>query len=365
MSGSSFGTLFCITTWGESHGDSMGVVIDGCPSGLELHALDIQKFLERRKPNQNPYATSRKEPDHVEILSGIYHHRTTGAPIALQIKNVDYHSADYHALEDIYRPGHSDYTYEYKYGIRDLRGGGRSSGRETIGRVAAGAIASKLLSQLGITCTTYSKSIGSVTVSPSDYIYTQINENSLYMPNNAYAKQAQLELEQIMSEHDSIGGVIECIVTNVPIGIGEPVFDKLEANLAKAVMSIGSVKGFEIGDGFASSISKGSFHNDCFCTTNGLIHKKSNHAGGVLGGISDGSDLILRAAIKPTPSISQAQESVNNRGDSVNITVTGRHDVTIVPRAVVVVESMVALTLMDMLCLNMHTQLDRLIDFYK
>ena len=364
MAGSTYGTLFSITTWGESHGAAIGVVVDGCPAGLPLSNEDIQIFLNRRKPGQSKYSTSRSESDSAEILSGVFEGKTTGTPISILIRNEDHRSKDYGNIKDCYRPGHADYTYDAKYGFRDYRGGGRSSGRETIGRVAAGAIASKILEQLGISVTAYTKAIGNITVPSSEYDYHCINDNKLYMPNNEYADKASAFLEECMLRKDSCGGIIECNVTGMPAGIGEPVFDKLDANLSKAVMSIGSVKGVEIGDGFEVAKMLGSENNDTFGNY-GSIGKVTNHSGGILGGMSDGDTIILRAAIKPTPSIGIPQETVNSDGEETTLCITGRHDPVIVPRAVVVVESMVAITLVDMLFMNMSAKMDNLLKIYK
>lgn len=365
MAGSTYGNIFKITTWGESHGKAVGVVLDGCPAGINLDESDIQKFLNRRKPGQSAFTTQRNEDDKVEILSGIFEGKTTGTPISMVVYNKDHHSADYSQISQCYRPGHADYTFDEKYGFRDYRGGGRSSGRETIGRVAAGAIASKILSELGIDITTYSKSIGNVEINYNNFDTSEILKNPMYMPDNEAALKAGEMLKEKMAKMDSCGGIIECIVKGMPIGVGEPVFDKLSANLAKAIMSIGAVKGFEIGDGFKVATSTGSSDNDGFEIKDGEIVKTSNHAGGILGGISDGSDIILRAAIKPTPSIAQTQKTVNKSGENIDINIKGRHDPIIVPRAVVVVESMVAITLVDMLFASMTSRIDRIVDFFE
>ena len=365
MAGSYFGNSFRITTWGESHGPAIGVVIDGCPAGLALSAKEIQCFLDRRKPGQSRYTTQRNESDQVEILSGVFEGRTTGTPISLIVRNQDQRSKDYGNIVSCYRPGHADFTFDSKYGFRDYRGGGRSSGRETIGRVAAGAIASKLLAEMGITIMAYTKSIGPVTVPTSEYHLTEIMENALYMPNNTYAGQAKIYLKECMEKQHSSGGVVECTVHGMPAGIGEPVFEKLDAALAKAVMSIGAVKGVEIGDGFQAATSHGSINNDAFTCENGSISKLTNHSGGILGGMSDGSDIVLRAAFKPTPSISQVQQTVTTTSENIDLSIHGRHDPIIVPRAVVVVESMVALTLIDLLFANMSSRLDKILSFYK
>ncbi|MCJ7837432.1 chorismate synthase [Cuneatibacter sp. NSJ-177] len=346
MSGSTLGRIFTVTTWGESHGKAIGVVIDGCPAGVPLEEEDIQKLLDRRKPGQNRFTTARKEGDLVEILSGTFEGKTTGTPISLIVRNQDQRSRDYSAISEIYRPGHADYTFDAKYGFRDYRGGGRSSGRETIGRVAAGAIAEKILGKLGIEVRAYAKKIGPYDASEKEAVEAYLNEK--------------------MSKMDSVGGIVECRVTGMPAGIGDPVFDKLDANLAKAVMSIGAVKGVEIGDGFGAALALGSENNDPFRVDgNGKIRKKTNHSGGILGGISDGSEIVLRAAFKPTASIAQVQESVNRSGENVEIQVKGRHDPVIVNRAVVVVESMVALTVLDGLLANMSATMDGIENFYR
>lgn len=365
MSGSSFGKLFRITTWGESHGAGIGVVIDGCPAGLMLSPEKIQAFLDRRRPGQSKYTTKRQETDQVEILSGVFEGRTTGTPISLCVRNQDQRSRDYGNLASVYRPGHADYTFDAKYGFRDYRGGGRSSGRETIGRVAAGAIASLILQELGVTLTAFSKSIGPVTVSEDQYHFAEIHENPLYMPNNACAEEAAAYLDLMMRQTDSAGGVIECIVRGLPAGIGEPVFDKLDALLSRAIVSIGAVKAVEFGAGTKAALSNGSRNNDPFyIDETGQVRKKSNCAGGILGGISDGSDLVLRAYVKPTASIAIPQQTVTDEGEDTEIVIKGRHDPIIVPRAVVVVESMTAITLVDLLLQNMSSQMDSLKKIY-
>ena len=364
MSGSSFGKIFRITTWGESHGPGIGVVIDGCPAGLALSEAQIQEFLDRRRPGQSKFTTRRNEADSVEILSGVFEGRTTGTPISLLIRNEDQRSRDYGSIAKLFRPGHADYPFTEKYGFRDYRGGGRSSGRETIGRVAAGAVAALLLGELGISVRAYTKAIGPYTVNEEDYHYSEITENSLYMPNNSVAEQAGEYIASLMADSDSCGGIIECIADNLPAGLGEPVFDKLDALLAQAVMSVGAVKGVEIGDGFKAPLSSGSRNNDAFYSENGRIFKKTNHSGGTLGGMSDGSRLILRAAVKPTSSIARTQHTVSISGENAEIKVLGRHDPVIVPRAVVVVESMTAITLADLLLQNMTARMDHLKKVY-
>lgn len=363
MSQSSFGNKFKVTTWGESHGKALGAVIDGCPAGLPLCEEDIQKFLDRRKPGQSRYTTARKEGDLVEILSGVFEGKTTGTPISLMVRNTDQRSRDYGNIAYSYRPGHADYTFDQKYGFRDYRGGGRSSGRETIGRVAAGAIASKILEELGISICTYTRSIGPVEI--ASFNKEEIHQNAFYMPDAQAAVKAGKYLEECMKNQDSAGGVIECRITGTPAGLGEPVFDKLSALLAHALMSIGAVKAVEIGDGIAVTSSNGSTDNDGFTVKDGEIIKTSNHAGGIMGGISDGSEIILRAHIKPTPSISQPQQTVTKDKEPLSLEIHGRHDPVIVPRAVVVVESMAAITLADALFVNMSSQMDKVRDFYR
>ncbi|MDO5521458.1 MAG: chorismate synthase [bacterium] len=366
MSGSIFGKQFQISTWGESHGKGIGVTVDGCPAGLAISEEIVQQYLNRRKPGSNPYATPRKESDTIHILSGVFEGKTTGTSICMLVNNETQRSSDYSEIASYYRPGHADYTFDAKYGFRDYRGGGRSSGRETLGRVAAGAIAMELLKQLNITVTAYSKSIGPIAINYDNASFDHILQSPLYMPDLEASSKAEAYLKEQMHNFDSTGGVIECIVSGMPAGIGEPVFEKLDANLAKAIMSIGAVKGFEIGDGFDVATKKGSENNDAFAyDENGTITKQTNHSGGILGGLSDGSDIILRAAIKPTPSIFQTQHTVNKSGENIDINIKGRHDPIIVPRAVVVVESMVALTLVDMLFANMSSRMDKLKTFYE
>ena len=365
MSGSIYGKLFQITTWGESHGEGVGVVVDGCPAGLKLEEAMLQSYLNRRKPGQTKYSTPRKEEDKVSILSGVFEGLTTGTPISLAVYNETQRSGDYSQIASCYRPGHADYTFDQKYGFRDYRGGGRSSGRETIGRVAAGAIASAILQELGISVRAYTKSIGPILVDEKKASIELIQQSPLFMPDPDASLRAEEYLLETMKGHDSAGGIIECLVSGMPAGIGDPVFDKLDACLAKAVMSVGAVKGVEIGDGFMSAARTGSQNNDCFYyDEQQRIRKETNHAGGILGGISDGSDIILRAAIKPTPSIARSQNTVNQAGENVSIQIQGRHDPIIVPRAVVVVEAMVAITLVDQLFTGMTSRLSRIKDFY-
>ena len=381
MAGSSFGKLFTITTWGESHGKGIGVVVDGCPSGLPLCEEDIQMFLNRRKPGQSKFTTPRKESDTVEILSGVFEGKTTGTPISMVVWNENQKSKDYSEIASYYRPGHADYPFDMKYGFRDYRGGGRSSGRETIGRVAAGAIAIKLLNQMGITFLTYSESIGPFIIDKTRFDKNEIQNNKLYMPDALAAEQASAYLEQCLAEKNSSGGVIYCEVNGLPVGLGEPVFDKIDANLAKAMFSIGAVKGFEIGDGFGVATATGLSNNDAFyienCKENSEeirknptpslrnIKKATNHSGGTLGGMTDGAPLTMRVAIKPTPSIASTQKTINKNGEEIEIEIKGRHDPIIVPRAVVVVEAMAAITILDALLENMRSKVENIVDFYK
>lgn len=366
MSGSVFGNIFTVSTWGESHGKALGVVVDGCPAGLDLSEEDIQKMLDRRKPGQSKFTTTRKEGDEVQILSGVFEGKTTGTPISMVVWNKDQRSKDYGQIAYSYRPGHADYTFDQKYGFRDYRGGGRSSGRETIGRVAGGAIAIKILKELGIEIYAYARSIGPINIDYTKFNKAEITNNKMYMPDAEAAERAEAYLQEKIKEKDSAGGVVECVIKNMPVGVGNTVFDKLNANLAKAVMSIGAVKGFEIGDGFAAARSTGSINNDEFgISENGKIIKKTNHAGGILGGMSDGSDIVFRAAFKPTPSISREQHTVTKDGEEINMVIHGRHDPIIVPRAVVVVEAMAALAIVDLLFSGMSSRLDSVKKIYE
>ena len=398
MAGSSFGTIFKVTTFGESHGIGLGAVVDGCPAGLPISEEIIQHYLDLRKPGQTKYSTPRKEQDKIRILSGVFEGKTTGTPILLLAENETQRSQDYSEIASYYRPGHADYTFDEKYGFRDYRGGGRSSGRETLGRVAAGAIAIEFLKSLGIEICAYTKSIGEVSCEKNDYISNLTEDNRkaestlfdrisatgfqklrtdkllspLYMPDADASVLAEEALSSAINDKDSLGGIIECVVSGIPTGIGEPVFDKLDASLAKAMLSIGAIKGFELGAGFAVAQMRGSDNNDAFVLTNDtifsdrpVIRKATNHAGGILGGMSDGSDILFRVAVKPTPSIASEQSTVNKNTDEISVSVKGRHDPVIVPRAVVVVESMTALTIADALLVNMSSQLENVKNFYR
>lgn len=364
MAGSSYGTIFRVSTWGESHGKGVGVVIDGCPAGLYLNESMIQPYMDRRKPGATKYSTPRKEADEIEILSGVFEGRTTGTPISMMVHNKTQRSQDYSEIASYYRPGHADYTFDQKYGFRDYRGGGRSSGRETIARVAGGAVASLILKTIGIEVSAYTKSIGPIEINYNNCSKENIFKSPLYMPDLDASSKAEDFLSTTMENKDSAGGIVECIISGVPAGIGETVFEKLDANLAKGIMSIGAIKGVEIGAGFDAASMLGSQDNDNFYVDNTGIHKYTNNAGGILGGLSDGSEIILRAAFKPTPSISATQQTVSTTGENININIKGRHDPIIVPRGVVVVESMAAMTLVDLLFLNMSTRMDKFTEFY-
>jgi chorismate synthase len=323
----------------------------------------VQRYLDRRRPGQSELTTSRKEADEVEILSGVFRGQTTGTPISLLIRNTAQRSQDYDELESYYRPGHADYTYEGKYGIRDHRGGGRSSGRETIGRVAAGAIAAKFLAELGIHIHGYTKYIGNISIAPqfSDPEYwakAQEVDSLTRMPDPVADQAAQQLMKEVREDADSLGGVIECVMLGVPIGLGEPVFGKLDAELSKAIMSIGAVKAVEIGDGVKAVTLRGSQSNDAPGGT-------TNHAGGILGGISNGNPIVLRAHVKPTPSIAREQQTLNRDHEEITVSIKGRHDPIIVPRAVVVVEAMTALVLADTVLMNMGTKLEAVKRFYE
>jgi len=358
--GNTFGTNFSVTTFGESHGIALGCIIDGCPAGIELTKEMIQSALNRRRPGISPdgtlnaAVTARSEADEVEILSGVFEGHTTGTPIALEVRNTSQHSADYGNLDFTFRPGHADYTYDIKYeGNRDYRGGGRSSGRETLARVAAGAVAAQLLKKNSIKVTAYTIKAAGICAEKREL--SQIEENSLRAPDNEAAEKMKARIEELRALGDSAGGIIECIIEGCPAGLGEPVFDKLDAELAKAMLSIGAVKGFEIGDGFAAADSLGSQNNDCMHAENGKAVFDTNHSGGVLGGISNGEKIIFRAAVKPVPSIFKPQQTVCRKGSAYETTelqIKGRHDICLCPRIVPVVEAMASIVLADFLLKN-------------
>ncbi|MHC1636435.1 MAG: chorismate synthase [Candidatus Methanospirareceae archaeon] len=352
MSGNSFGSLFRVTTWGESHGKAIGVVVDGCPAGIELSEEDIQKELERRRPGVSEVTTRRAEEDRVIILSGIFEGKTLGTPISMLVYNKDVDSSPYEEIKDIARPGHADFTYEVKYGIRDYRGGGRASGRETVARVAAGAIAKKILAKHGIEIIGHVVEIGGIRAKKMgiEEIRGNVERNAVRCADLEAAKRMEERIKEVMKEGDSVGGIVEIIALNVPAGLGEPVFDKLDAELAKALMSIGAVKGVEIGVGFEAARMRGSEMNDAFFIENGKIKMRTNNAGGILGGISTGAPIICRIAVKPTSSIAKVQKSVDmRRMEEVEFSLKGRHDPCICPRIVPVAEAMVALVIVDFL----------------
>jgi len=340
MAGNTTGRLFRVTTWGESHGPALGAVIDGCPPGIALSEEDIQVDLDRRRPGGR-LSSPRQEADQVEVLSGVFQGRTTGTPISLMIRNRDMRSKDYDLLAKVYRPGHADRTYVQKYGLRDWRGGGRSSGRETAARVAAGAVARKFLQQHGIGVKAYTIALGGI--SAKTFEWAEIDQNPLYCPDREAALMMETRLQEVKQAGDSLGGIVEITATGCPPGLGEPVFDKLDARLAGALMSIGAVKGVEIGAGFAAAAMLGSENND-LPTPDGYA---GNHAGGVLGGISTGMDIVLRAAVKPIPSISLPQQTITTEGAPTTIEIKGRHDISAIPRIVPVCEAMVLLVIAD------------------
>ena len=355
MSGSSFGKLFKITTWGESHGRGLGVVIEGCPAGLPIKESEIQLELNRRRTGQSKVTTTRKEGDQIQIMSGVFKGKTTGTPISLLVENEDTDSSKYELIKDLYRPGHADYTYDMKYGFRDYRGGGRSSARETVGRVAAGAIAKKLLARERIKIIGFTRQVGKHIAKNIDY--REIENNIVRCPDNKIAEKMINSIMRARKKGDSLGGVVEVIAQGVPAGLGEPVFDRLDADLAKAVMSMPAVKGVEIGVGFQSAIMTGSECNDVFAMKNKKVITTTNNAGGILGGISNGMDIVIRLVVKPTSSINKAQDTVTQQGKKAEIRVEGRHDPCVATRAVPIAEAMVAITLIDHLYRNKSAQL--------
>lgn len=346
MAGSSFGELFRFTTWGESHGPAIGVVVDGVPSRLPLAAEEIQRWLDRRKPGQSKFTTQRREPDRVEILSGVFEGVTTGTPVSLLIRNEDQRSKDYGEIKDLYRPGHADYTYDAKYGLRDYRGGGRSSARETACRVAAGAIARKVLGD-GITITGYLVQVGADRADPEHFEADEIVRNPFWCPDAAAARRWEALLTEVRKAGSSVGAVVEVVASGVPAGLGEPVYDKLDADLAKAMMSINAVKGVEIGSGFASAALRGEENADEIRMGNDGPRFLSNHAGGILGGISSGQDVVVRFAVKPTSSILTPRRTIDRHGNETEIVTKGRHDPCVGIRAVPVGEAMMACVLAD------------------
>jgi len=346
MAGSSFGTLFRITTFGESHGPAVGVVLDGCPAGLALDEHDVQRDLDRRRVGQSRMTSARNEADLVRILSGVFEGRTTGTPIAMVVENTNARSQDYDAIKDLYRPGHADYTWDAKFGFRDYRGGGRASARETIGRVAAGAVARKLLATVGVSVIGYTLQLAHLRA--QQIVEEEIERNPMRCPDPEVASAMVALVEQARRNLDSLGGIVELRARNVPAGLGEPVFDKLDADIGKAMLSIPAVKGVEIGAGFEVSAQHGSTNNDPFVQRgDGTIGTATNQAGGILGGISNGEEIVVRIAAKPPASIAQEQQTVNRSGEPAVIVVKGRHDPTVLPRLVPVAEAMLLLVLAD------------------
>lgn len=345
----SFGKLFKITTFGESHGVALGVTIDGCPAGLEINEEFIQSELTRRKPGQSKITTQRKEDDTVEILSGVFEGKSTGTPIGMIIRNEDQRSKDYSHIADKYRPSHADYTYQEKYGIRDYRGGGRSSARETAARVAAGAVAKLILSKLGISVQAYVSQVGPLVLEKN---YSELNipnaeNNIVRCPDDKMAETMIEFIDQTRKNQDTVGGVVTCVIQGCPVGLGEPVFDKLHAELGKAMLSINAVKGFEYGSGFDGVKLYGSQHNDAFYKEGNKVKTKTNLSGGIQGGISNGEDIYFKVAFKPVATLMKDQESINEQGESVTVSGKGRHDPCVVPRAVPIVEAMAAIVIVD------------------
>ena len=356
--GSTFGNIFRITTWGESHGGAVGVVVDGCPPNLPLGEEDIQAELDRRRPGQSDITTQRREPDTAEILSGVFEGRTLGTPILIAVRNRDARAKDYEHIRAVFRPSHADYTYQAKYGIRNWQGGGRASARETVGRVAAGAIASKVLAESGVEVVGYVKRVWTLEADVDPDVVTRdaVEANVARVPDPDIAKRIIERIRQARKDGDSLGGVVEAVARGVPPGLGEPVFDKLEADLARAFLSLPACKGFEIGSGFAGTLMTGSTHNDPFYAEEGRIRTRTNRSGGVQGGISTGENIIVRAAFKPTATIAKEQDTVDQQGNEVKIAGRGRHDPCVLPRAVPMVEAMAALVLCDHLMMHRATR---------
>ncbi len=360
--GNSFGKLFKITTFGESHGLALGVIIEGCPAGLKIDEEKIRLEMQRRKPGQSKITTQRKEEDEIQILSGVFEGKSTGTPIGIVIPNSDQKSKDYSHISDKFRPSHADYTYFEKYGIRDFRGGGRSSARETAARVAAGAIAKQLLETKGVTVQAFVSQVGDLTLEKSyqEMDLSKAEENIVRCPDPETAERMIDLIDSVRLEKDTIGGVVTCVIKNTPVGIGEPVFDRLHAELGKAMLSINAVKGFEYGSGFEGVKMRGSQHNDTFVKEGDKIHTLTNHSGGIQGGISNGEDIYFRVAFKPVATIMQDQKSLNEAGESVIVSGKGRHDPCVVPRAVPIVEAMAALVIADYILLAKSNKLQQI-----
>jgi len=346
VSFNTFGKIFTYTTFGESHGRAIGVVVDGCPAGLSINESDIQKELDKRRPGQSAVTSARSESDRAQIISGVFEGKTTGSPIGILIFNEDAKSKDYSKIKDLYRPGHADYAYQAKFGLRDYTGGGRSSARETAMRVAAGAIAKKFLSEKGIEIYAFTREISGIRAQKTDF--SQIEKNSVRTPDRLAAKKMESAVLAAKEQGDSLGGIVEVIAKGVPAGLGEPIYYKLDSKLAEALMSINAVKGVEIGAGFESTRMHGSQNNDEMYVSKGKVKFRTNNAGGISGGISNGDDIVCRMAVKPASSIAKEQKTVNTKGKSAKIAVQGRHDPCLCPRAVPVAGAMVAIVLMDM-----------------
>jgi len=360
--GNSFGKLFKITTFGESHGAALGVIVEGCPAGLQIDPDQIRDEMQRRKPGQSKITTQRKEEDEIQILSGVFEGQSTGTPIGIVIPNSDQKSKDYTHISDKFRPSHADYTYFEKYGIRDYRGGGRSSARETAARVAGGAIAKQFLATKGVSIQAFVSQVGDLSLQKNytELDLSQAEENIVRCPDPATAEKMIELIDSVRLERDTIGGVVTCVIKNTPVGIGEPVFDRLHAELGKAMLSINAVKGFEYGSGFEGVKMRGSQHNDAFVKEGETVHTITNHSGGIQGGISNGEDIYFRVAFKPVATIMQDQESLNEAGEKVIVSGKGRHDPCVVPRAVPIVEAMAALVIADYVLLAKSNKLEQI-----
>ena len=351
-----FGKIFTLTSFGESHGEAVGGVIDGMPAGIDVDMTFIQQELDRRKPGQSALTTSRKEKDEVELLSGVFEGKTTGAPIGFIVRNTNQHSHDYDNMRDLFRPSHADYTYYEKYGIRDHRGGGRSSARITIARVVGGALAKLVLRQIGIDIKAYTSQVGDIKLE-NDYLHYDldtIEQNDVRCPDKEKAAEMEQFIKEVKSEGDTIGGVITGVIKGCPVGLGEPEFGKLHAQLGAAMLSINAAKGFEYGDGFVGVTMRGSEQNDAFTIENGKITTKTNHSGGIQGGISNGQDIVFRVAFKPVATLLKDQQTVDREGNMTTFKAQGRHDPCVLPRAVPIVEAMAAMTILDMYLLRKH-----------
>lgn len=361
MAGNTFGQLYRLTSFGESHGVSIGGIIDGCPAGLDIDLDHVQNELDRRRPGQSSVSTERNEQDRVEFVSGVFEGKTTGTPIGFQIKNKDAQSKDYSELKNVYRPSHADYTYQSKYGIRDHRGGGRSSARETATRIVAGAIAKQILTQLNIKISAYVKRVHDVEVNAKNVDWSQIEKNIVRCPHEKTAQQMIAKIEEAKNDGDSLGGAVKCVIQGLPVGLGEPVFDKYNAEMAKAMMSINATKYFEIGAGKNGTFKKGSELNDAFEMQGDTVRTSSNNSGGIQGGLTNGEDVEIEVGFKPTATIAKSQATVNNQNEEVTLSAKGRHDPCVLPRAVPIVEAMAAMVTLDMYLRNQSTRMDQII----